>query len=128
MRYPSKEVLIRLDDHQEHDDESLRDITFQLRRELLRLDVTEVRAPSVGSAPTGARGGDIASINELIAVVATSSAFLEAMVRGIQLWLDRNKGKSVKLEIDGDRLEIEGLPSDDQKQLVQQWIERHAES
>jgi hypothetical protein len=121
-------VLVHLDTTQEEDPESLQEATLQLRSELLELDIASVGALSVGYAPKGARGGDITSISHLVVTAATSSALLAAVVKTIQSWLERHKGKSVRLEIDKDVLEIKGLSSEDQIQLVQQWIERHAKS
>jgi len=33
----------------------------------------------------------------------------------------------VKLELDGDALELTGVSSRDQQRLIELWIERHAE-
>lgn len=128
MSRPGKEVLVHLDTTQEVDPESLQEGTLQLRRELLELDIASVEALSVGHAPEGARGGDVTSIGHLVVTAATSSALLAALVKTIQSWLERHKDKSVRLEIGKDVLEIKGLSSEDQIQLVQQWIERHAKS
>ncbi|MBA2425721.1 MAG: hypothetical protein H0V60_01410 [Actinobacteria bacterium] len=45
----------------------------------------------------------------------------------IQKWVAGKGSRSVKLELDGDALEVTGLSSADQQRLITAWIERHSE-
>ena len=42
-------------------------------------------------------------------------------------WISLSGGHSVKLEIDGDVLEVNGITRRDQRQLIQAWIDRHTD-
>ena len=48
------------------------------------------------------------------------------MVRTVQGWVGTGSAKSVKLELDGDSIEITGGARRDQQKLIDLWIERHA--
>jgi hypothetical protein len=47
-------------------------------------------------------------------------------VAAIQGWLGRSQQRSVKLELDGDVLELTGVSSRDQQRLVDEWLRRHS--
>jgi hypothetical protein len=101
-------------------------LTDHLRRELLELDVDEVRKPASGEAPAGARGIELAAIGALIIEFARSAKTLKTVVDAVKSWLGPGQNRSIKIEMDGDRIEIAGGSSDEQDRLVTAWIERHA--
>jgi hypothetical protein len=43
----------------------------------------------------------------------------------LQDWLTRNNQRSMKLEIDGDTLELTGISAKEQQQLTNAWLSRH---
>lgn len=110
------------------DNEELERLTDQLRRELLQLDVDSVRRPRAGEAPPGAKVGGVLAIGALIVELARSSAVLTAVVGAVQSWVGGRGGRSVKLQLDGDSLEVTGISPSDQRELIDLWIARHAET
>jgi hypothetical protein len=101
-------------------------LTDSLRRELLDLDVDRVRKPSSGEAPPGARGIELAAIGALILEFGRSAKTLSTVIGAIQSWLGGRQNRSIKIEMDGDRLEIAGASSDEQQRLITAWVDRHA--
>jgi hypothetical protein len=98
--------------------------TSQLRRELLELDVDDVKAPRGGEAPPGARGVGAAEIGTLL--VAAGRVAIGPIVAAIQSWVARRASRSVKLTIDGDSIEVSNVSPEDQRELIQSFLARHA--
>jgi hypothetical protein len=55
-----------------------------------------------------------------------SSGLLTAIVEPVKSW-HLWAGSSVKLEIDCDALEVNGITRSDHCELIQAWIDRHAD-
>jgi hypothetical protein len=45
----------------------------------------------------------------------------------VQSWLSSSGDRSVKLELDGDVLEVTGITRGDQRELIRTWIDRHTD-
>jgi len=99
--------------------------TLQLRRELLDLDVDAVQVPGAGAPPPGARGVDVAAVGALVVNLADSQ-LLAAVVTAIRSWLAGSPRRSIKLELDGDALELTGVSSREQRRLTDEWLARHS--
>jgi hypothetical protein len=99
--------------------------TEQLRRELLDLDVEAVERPTAGAPPPGAKGIELAALGTLVVTVAQSQ-LLTGVVAGVRAWLAGSPQRSIKLELDGDTLELGGLSSREQRRLTDEWLRRHA--
>ena len=108
----------------EADAEDVAEATIQLRRELLELDVEAVDIPSAGEPPPGTSAAELVAIGAL-AVTIAKSQLLPAVVAVIQSWLSRSRHRSIKLELNGDVLELTGLSSDEQQRLTDEWLRRH---
>jgi hypothetical protein len=108
------------------DDEELERLAGQLRRELLDLDIDDVVRLTEGEAPTGSKGFDMAAVGTLLVRIAATPAALSAVVSVVRSWLGRQGGRSVKIAIAGDMIELTGLSSDDQHRLIEGWIDSHA--
>jgi hypothetical protein len=111
----------------EADAAELDELAVQLREQLLELDIEGADRATVGQAPPGARAGDILLAGALIVMLVQSSGLLSALVETVQSWLSRSNGRSVKLEIDGDVLEVTGITRTDQRELIKAWIDRHTD-
>ena len=107
------------------DAEGLAEATLQLRRELLELDVEAVEAPPAGEAPPGTRGVDLPALGALV-ITAVRPQLLTAVVATVRSWLTRQQQRSIKLELDGDVLELTGVSSSEQRRLTDEWLRRHA--
>jgi hypothetical protein len=98
--------------------------TLGLRRELLELDVENVELRRIGEPPPGTRAIDFVALGGLI-VGITKSGILTSIVGAVQSWLGSHPQRSVRLELDGDVLDLTGVSSEDQRRLTQEWLLRH---
>jgi hypothetical protein len=100
--------------------------TLQLRRELLELDVEDVERPTAGPSPRGARAVDAALLGTVI--VTAGSELVRAAVQAAIRWFSRrDQTGSIKLEIDGDSIEVTDPSVEDQRRLIEMFLARHAE-
>ena len=106
------------------DAEEIAEATLQLRRELLDLDVEAVELPRAGQPPPGTRAVELAALGALL-VTVTQSPLLTPVVAAVRSWLAGSPQRSIKLELDGDVLELSGLSSNEQRRLTDEWLRRH---
>jgi len=106
------------------DDEEVAEATLQLRRELLDLDVDSVDLPTAGQPPPGTRGVELAALGALL-VSVTQSQLLAPVLAAVRSWLGGSPQRSIKLELEGDTLELTGISSTEQRRLVDEWLQRH---
>lgn len=121
------ELAAVLDAGPDHNAEELLELTQGLRGELLELDVDAVAPGTSGDAPAGAKGAELLAFGGLAIQFALKSPVLRSVVDTTVAWLGRQQARSVKLTLDGDTLEVTGVSSDEQSQLVEQWVARHAD-
>ena|SRR2546429_2792057 len=105
--------------------EELDRLTANLRRELLQLDIDDVTRLREGPPPPGARAVELVALGSLIVAVGKAAGALAGVVRAVQGWLGRKPDRKVRLEIDGDVLELSGATADQQQRLVDEWLARH---
>lgn len=98
--------------------------TLQLREELLDLEIDDVRQPSVGRPPEGAKGGEVVLLGAL--VVTAGREAVKAVVQAVGAWLSRNRVRSIKVQIDGDTLELSAASKEEQLELVEVFLARHS--
>jgi hypothetical protein len=110
------------------DAERLYALTGYLRGELCQLDVGEVTALRAGAPPPGARALDVAAAGGLLVILGGSADCLRSVVRAVREWLRRGGGtrRRVRLEIDGDALELSEASAVDQERLIGLFVSRHA--
>lgn len=102
------------------DPEEAAEGTWHLKDEISRLDVDRVeRAPA---APVPGAKGDPLAWAEL---VITGAGSLPALIGAVRSWVNRNSNCNVTLELDGDRLVLEGVGSEEQLELANAWLKRH---
>jgi hypothetical protein len=107
------------------DPEELERLARSLRAELLELDVDAVE-PVSEAAPDGSRAVDALVVGALVVRLVRTSAALAAVVRTVRGWLGPHGDRRVRLELDGDVLELSGASDAERERLVSAWIERHA--
>jgi hypothetical protein len=120
---------LRLDLSEEGaDTERLAVLTGYLRAELLQLDVEDVTAPQDSEPPPGARVVGVAAAGALLVGLGQSAAGLQSVVSAIRGWLSRGDrtGRTVRLELDGDILELSQASAADQEALIGLFVSRHA--
>jgi len=107
------------------DDDELERLARSLRADLLELDVDAVEPAATGPAPDDARAIEAIMVGALIVRLARDSEALTSLVHTVRGWLGAHADRRVRIELDGDVLELAG-PSDEERQrLVDAWIERH---
>jgi len=108
------------------DAERLDTLTTYLRQELLDLGVGDVRPVSQGESPSGTRAFDVIQVGALI-VSWVSSDGLRAVVTSVRGWLSRSHAAthSVRLEVDGDVLDLSAASTAEQDRLIDLFVSRH---
>jgi hypothetical protein len=106
------------------DAEEVAEATLQLRRELLDLDVEAVEPPRAGEPPPGTRAVELAAVGALV-VTLSQSQLLTVVAAAVRPWLSGQRDRSIRLELDGDVLELSGVPSREQRRLTDEWLRRH---
>jgi hypothetical protein len=110
------------------DAERLVALTGYLRAELLQLDVEDVAALPAGEPPPGARAFDMTAVGGLLVTLGQSADGLRSVISAIRAWLHRAEvtSRMVRLEIDGDALELSQASAADQDRLIDLFVSRHA--
>jgi hypothetical protein len=110
------------------DAERLAVLTGYLRAELLQLDVEDVTALQVGEPPPGSRAFGVATVGALLIALGQSAEGLRSVVSAIKDWLRRGDGtrRTVRLELNGDALELSQASSADQQRLIELFVSRHS--
>jgi hypothetical protein len=109
------------------DAERLAMLTGYLRRELLQLDVEDVTALPAGEPPPGSQVFGVATVGALLIALGQSAEGLRSVVSAIRDWLRRGEGtrRTVRLELDGDALELSQASAADQQRLIELFVKRH---
>lgn len=114
------------------DDVRRDDLGRLLRDELLQLpEAASVQAVTLGEAPPGARGGLVAEAGALVVTAQPQVAAVLTIVTSLWRWLRRGDDKvprTIRLEVDGDVIELSGATDALQDKLVEEWIARHSDS
>jgi hypothetical protein len=106
------------------DEEDLDELAARLRRVLLDLDVDGVERAPGPAVPDGAKAAGLAEIATLLVTLGNAAGGLGALVGAIRGWLGSSETRSVKLELDGDSLEVTGLSQPEQERLIAEWLAR----
>jgi hypothetical protein len=119
-------VQLRVDIGLEADADAveLEEAALQLRQELLGLDVEEVERPPGPHPPSGTRAAEAAVLGTL--VVTAAQEVIAWVVRTLAGWVARRPSTSVKLQIGDDAIEITDASEDQQRQLIESFLARHA--
>jgi hypothetical protein len=110
------------------DAERLDQLTGYLRQELLELDVDDVKAVPAGEAPPGTRAFEALAVGSLLVTFAETTQGVRKVVTAIRAWLARGSGgvkRTVRLELDGDILELSEVSAIEQTRLIELFVTRH---
>jgi hypothetical protein len=100
-------------------------VARQLRRELLELDVESVVGTPEGQAPSDAKG-DPVTIGALIVALSASGGVLTTVIATLKEWLSRRAdGRRVSVTIGGDTIELSATSSQERRDLIDAFIQRH---
>jgi hypothetical protein len=125
MPEPLRDLRVELSPDRDIDAEEITQLTSRLRHELLDLDVIAVNPTRVGGIPENAKGVDLLAFGGLLVQFADSN-ILQSVVDTVRSWLGRQHHRSITLTLDGDSLELTGVSSAEQQQLIDLWVNRHA--
>lgn len=111
--------------------ERLEQLSGYLRLDLRDMDDVEVTRVLV-DPPEGTRGVDALEVGSFL-VTLLSSAALPQLITTIRGWLGRGRSASsapmeprtVKVELDGDTIELSDASSDEQDRLIELFVQRH---
>jgi Effector Associated Constant Component 1 len=93
-----------------------------LRRELLELDVEDVRvARSAAEPPRLAKSGEVVAVSTL--VVTFAPLLLRQVLKLIDTWLRNRPLRAVKVELDGRSIELSHASVEDQQRLIDAFID-----
>jgi len=117
-------LRVQIADAYDSDPGELRALTDGLRRELLMLDVDQVERAPDPDVPDIAKSGG-ASLTDLLIVSLSNSAVLVAVVRLLQGWITRGKGRKVTIELGKDSIEVDGASPEESAKLITSWSDQH---
>ena len=105
------------------DRERLEELSAGLRRDLLELEVDDVRRVTTGEVPPGARGFDLATAGALTLVLERSVTVASAVLKTIRGWVGGGESaRTVTLTIGDRTLEMTGVTSDQQERLTAEFL------
>jgi hypothetical protein len=128
MSAPSSQVRLVIDASPDTDLEELASLTQQLRAELLDLDVEEVEVPRTEVTADHTKAGDVFTWGTILVSLGGAIDLLPAVVGLVQNWLARRQQHSVTMEINGNKIELTGVSSDQVQQFVDLWMARYPPS
>ncbi len=121
----SAELELLVDAGPGADEDELERLARSLRAELLELDVDAVEPVAAGPAPEDARAVEALMLGALVVRLGRNSEALSSLVRTVRGWLGDGESK-VRIELDGDVLELTGTSTEERQRLIDAWIDRHA--
>jgi hypothetical protein len=124
MRSPNTQLQLAVIDPR-LDEEHLEELTSSLRTILLDADVANVELLHRGEVPAGAKAGEVAVIGMLLITLAQSTEAFTTVVHAVRNWVAGDPSRSVKLQVDGDVIELTGVTSAEQRRLTDLFIERN---
>jgi Effector Associated Constant Component 1 len=108
------------------DDLRLEELALQLRAELLETDIDAVEPATSGETPDGTRSAMALATGALVASLTPGK--IVSVVGTIVGWLRNSRGpqeRKVRIEIDGDVIDVTGADDETEKRLVDAFIQRH---
>jgi hypothetical protein len=109
-------------------DEERADVVRRIRDELRELsNIETMEALPLGEAPEGSKAGSAFDWQTLVVTLAASGGVLTTLINAFQSILVGGRGRSITLQIGGDKLVITGIKSDEELKLIRSWVARHPE-
>jgi hypothetical protein len=116
------DIIVRVDADPDCDEEELAGLTGRLRSEMLGLDVLGVEPEISVGTPDGAKGAG-AALGWLVVHLGVEQ--LRTAVAAVVTWALRND-RPVEIDLDGDVLKLGRATREQQKEIVDAWLARHA--
>ena len=119
---PAATLQLTFETLADDDAERVADLGRALREDVLSTHV-EGADFAEKPAPPGAKPGLAVDMTTLLVAIASSGA-LTAVVTAVQAWVMRNQGRTAKLKLGDDELELTGLSRDQQDKAIKAWLDR----
>ncbi|NMF63298.1 hypothetical protein DP113_03855 [Brasilonema octagenarum UFV-E1] len=116
------QLKLNIDAGTEADNEELEQLTRQLRKRLLELDVESVDFLSEEKVSKGAKGEPITTT--LIVTLFAAGGVVTTLIKTIETWLTRDTSVTIE-EKNGDKLQMTGISSKEQRRIIDAWISSH---
>lgn len=96
----------------------------QIHNGLINLDGIETKIGSLDTLPGGAKSGTgVIDWSTLLVTLMASGGILSTIIGVVLSKLTHER--SVTLEINGDKLEVNGISSEEQQRLIELWLQRN---
>jgi hypothetical protein len=105
--------------------DELERISASRRRQLLELDVRDVRVPPGSAAPDGARSAGLAEVGTLLVDLGKAGAGLLPLLTFLNGWVSRRPTGSVSVTVDGDTITLDAATPEQQDAAFQLFLQRH---
>jgi hypothetical protein len=116
-------LILRVLPTADSDAKELADLAGGLHDELLDVDAASVAPLTAEAAPEGAKG--LGTLAGWLLVQFGTLDGLRAAVSAVRGWTSRT-GRTVEVSIDGDVLKVTAVTSQQQRDIIDAWLARHA--
>jgi hypothetical protein len=69
---------------------------------------------------------ELLALGSFVITLARNANALKAVVQTLQVWLARDERRTIRLELDGDTLELTRASPEEQERLISAWLARHS--
>lgn len=126
QRQGTERLTIAVEGGLDSDREEVAELTGQLRRQLLELNVDNVELVRSGEAPPGSKVADPITIGALVVTLAPTA--IQGVIGLLQNWLRARPVRSVKVTLGRDSIELTNASAESLEQLTMAFIARHPTS
>jgi len=116
-------LSVRLIPGSDSDDEETLVLGGWLRAELTQLDVLAIEPVEPDEVPEEAKG--LADVAGWLTVTLGAAQQIATVIGLILSWAERNR-QTVEVSIDGDPIKLSAATPEQQRQLIDAWLARHA--
>jgi hypothetical protein len=117
------ELILQVLPVADSDAEELADLADRLHAELLSIDAASVAPLTAKAAPEGSKG--LGTLAGWLLVQFGTPDGLHAVVAAVRGWA-RRTDRTVEISIGGDALKVTGVTPQQQGELIDAWLARHA--
>lgn len=123
MKFQEMQIMLNIIAGTGVDEEELENLTRQLRRELLELDIESVDFIRKGIASERTKSGDPIALGQLILTLAASGGVLVTLIKTLQSWLTLQK-IDIEMDINGNKIKMKGgkISKEEEQRLLAAYI------
>lgn len=116
----SSTILLTINAASDADQQELEDLSQSLLDELD--PIASVSRVHTENAPVGSKAMDASIVGQLAFSLINSGGVLVTVIGAAQAWLLRQNARSIIIELEGNKIEVKGTSSEEQRQLIDTWI------